>query len=69
MRSLSSVYGIGLILFIPNDISQSDIIIPSKQRNELDWNMINRLFTVNPDFKKFMEEVKVYMRSFIHKTD
>lgn len=69
LRSLSSVYGIGVILFTPNDVSQSDIIIPSKQRSEIDWNMINRLFTINEDFQKFMTNVKVYTRTSVHKND
>ena len=54
---LSSLHGIGFILLDLENYSESQIIIPAKERFDLDWNSINRLAEVNKDFSNYLEEI------------
>jgi len=47
-------YGIGVIKIDPNDLEQSEILLPAKEKTILDWDTINRLADENRDFKRFL---------------
>ena len=58
LKRLTNSFGIGVIrldIFNPDD---SEVIIPAKPKETLDWETINKLCNVNPDFKGFVEGVK-----------
>lgn len=58
LKRLSNSFGIGIIrldVFNPDD---SEVVISAKQKETLDWETINKLCNVNPDFKGFIECVK-----------
>lgn len=40
---LSNLHGIGFIRLDRKNFSESQIMIPTKERNEIDWNTVNRL--------------------------
>ncbi|WP_341752375.1 MULTISPECIES: hypothetical protein [unclassified Candidatus Tisiphia] len=51
-------HGIGFILLnIEEPVEKGRILIPAKERLEIDWDMANRLVKENKDFKSFIEEV------------
>lgn len=57
LRMLSSLHGIGFILLDTENPSESQIMIPAKERNDLDWESINRLTDANKDFSNYIEEI------------
>jgi hypothetical protein len=59
MERLASSFGIGVIHLEPTDIDASRILYPARSRQTLDWETINKLCDKNPDFAKFLEDVKI----------
>ena len=57
LRMLSSLHGIGFILLDTENPSESQIMIPAQERNDLDWESINRLTEANKDFSDYIEEI------------
>lgn len=59
LRRLNNAFGIGIIRLNPVNISQSEILFTSKERNKLDWETIERLVEENKDFRTFIADVAV----------
>jgi len=57
MRSLNQEFGIGFIRLGIDDYRNSEVILPSRQRTDVDWDMVERLIQVNPGFNEFIEHV------------
>jgi len=58
LKRLSNSFGIGVVklnIFNPDD---SEVVIPAKSKEILDWETINKLCNVNPDFRGFIEGVR-----------
>lgn len=64
LRLLSASYGIGLIRLDASDPSESEILIPARERSEIDWDACNRLAQENSDFQNFVSWVRQF-----HQTD
>ena len=58
LRRLNNAFGIGLIKLNAQNINESEVLIPSRIKQELDWDTIDLLLKKNEDFKEFMENVK-----------
>ncbi|MDO9054903.1 MAG: HTH domain-containing protein [Gallionella sp.] len=70
LERLVSSFGIGIIQLNLEDIDSSKILYPAKTKASLDWETINKLCEQNPDFNKFLEDVKIDFESKrIHKTE
>jgi uncharacterized protein len=54
---LSAVHGIGVIRLDIENSAESEILIPAKERLEVDWDSRNRLVEKNKDFKAFVDLV------------
>ncbi len=52
LRILSSLHGIGFILLDAKDPSESQIMIPAKERIEIDWDTVSRLTEENYNFRE-----------------
>lgn len=63
LRMLSALHGIGVIILVPDNPSESDIFLPAITRPEADWQSINRLLVENGDFKEFVEQVTAYFQT------
>ena len=63
LRRLNNSFGIGIILLNAKEIEQSEIILPAKEKEFIDFDTIDRLADENIDFKKFIcdltEDIKV----------
>ncbi len=63
LQRLNSAFGIGVIKLNNEDVSQSEIILPAKEKTDLDWTTIDRLIADNTDFEDFfidiIEDLKV----------
>lgn len=69
LTRLSTSFGIGIIELNLEDPHSSEIVLPAKYRENLDWETINKL-TMNSDFKEFISRVKIDISSKkIHKKE
>ena len=50
---LSSLHGIGFIKLDTGNPSESQIMMPAKEKIKVDWDTANRLADENKDFLKF----------------
>ena len=64
LRLLAASYGIGLIRLDSKDPNESEILIPARERSDIDWDACNRLAQENSDF----QNVVSWVRQF-HQTD
>jgi hypothetical protein len=62
LTRLSSSFGIGVIKLDIEEPISSEIILPAKIRDNLDWETINKL-TLNKDFKDFLKRIKNDLQS------
>lgn len=63
LRMLFALHGIGVIQLEPEELSESQIIIPARERPEIDWNTCNRLATENKDFMEFIRRVRQFYQT------
>ncbi|WP_301275545.1 hypothetical protein [Dechloromonas sp.] len=64
LRLLSASYGIGLIRLDINDPNESEVLIPARERGDIDWDACNRLAQENSDFQNIVSWVRQF-----HQTD
>lgn len=57
INRLSSAFGIGVIKLNLNNCEESEILFPAKRKSELEGETMNRLFTINNDFRDFVQAV------------
>jgi len=57
LRRLSVSFGVGVISLNINDPDSSEILFSAKNREYLDWDMINKLTAMNPSFKEFLVHI------------
>jgi len=46
-----------------DDPGSSEVILPAKHKNELDWDTMNKLANENPDFREFSKRIKIALSS------
>lgn len=63
LRMLSALHGIGVILLNPENPSESEMMLPSNSRPEVDWQSVNRILVENVDFKDYIELVSTYYQT------
>lgn len=63
LRMLFAAHGIGLIKLDTENPAESQVLIPARKRDEIDWNMANRLCTENKDFLGFVKLVRQFYQT------
>ncbi len=63
LRILVSLHGIGVIKLNADNPSESQIMIPAKERNDIDWNIANRLANENRDFLNYIKSVREFYQT------
>lgn len=63
LRMLSALHGIGLIKLDIDNPAESQIMIPSRERADIDWANCNRLAAENPDFREVVNLVWQFHRT------
>ncbi|MGA9452974.1 MAG: hypothetical protein WBW41_16720, partial [Verrucomicrobiia bacterium] len=58
LRRLTKSFGVGVIRLDVKDPDSSEIIFPAETRDNLDWETVNKLASMNPDFREFLKRVK-----------
>ena len=59
LSRLSGSFGIGVIELDLADPQSSKVLFPSKGKNSIDWDGANKLAKENPDFRKFLADVRI----------
>lgn len=60
LQMLCSLHGIGVLLLDIEDLYNSQILIPAKEKMNVDWLSANRIVAENIDFKNYIEQVGIY---------
>ena len=60
LQKLSQSFGIGIILLDAANLSQSEILSPSKYKKQMDYAVMHELAVKNPGFAKFLEVISAY---------
>jgi uncharacterized protein len=63
LRMLSSLHGIGFIQLNHENVADSQIIIPAKEKSDIDWNNANRLAGENTDFLEYIRLIKEFYQT------
>ncbi|MFQ3253983.1 MAG: hypothetical protein ACI9U6_002283 [Loktanella salsilacus] len=63
LRLLSGLHGVGLIRLDTETPSDSQIVIPSSERADVDWGSINRLVEQNSDFRQYVKLVRQFYQT------
>lgn len=63
LRMLSALHGIGVILLNPENPSESEMTLPARSRQDVDWESTNRILIENEDFRDYMELVSTYYQT------
>jgi uncharacterized protein len=58
LRMLHGLHGIGVALLDVEDPLESQVLIPARFNEQVDWGTFNRLTVENPDFRAFAMRVK-----------
>lgn len=58
LMMLAAAHGIGVIQLDSTAPTESQVMIPARERPEMDWDMCNRLAEENTDFVAYIERVK-----------
>ena len=60
LQILSSLHGIGVLILDAESLFDSQILIPAQERNNVDWQSVNRIVAENSDFHHYIEQVGIY---------
>jgi len=63
LRMLFAAHGIGFIKLDVDNPADSQVLIPARERDEMDWDMANRLATENRDFLEYVKLVKQFYQT------
>ncbi|MBL8050200.1 MAG: hypothetical protein JNM46_03180 [Anaerolineales bacterium] len=63
LKRLSTSFGIGVIQLDVDDPDSSDIILPANSKDFIDWETVNKLSSINPDFSNFLNRIINDMKS------
>jgi uncharacterized protein len=62
-RILAGLHGIGVLKLDVESPADSEIMIPARERLDVDWNAANRLAEENPDFLKCTKLVRQFYQT------
>jgi len=63
LRMLFAAHGIGFIKLEADNPADSQVLIPARERDEIDWGMVNRLTMENKDFLTYVKLVKQFYQT------
>lgn len=63
LRLLCSLHGVGVIRLDSENPAESEIMIPARERLEIDWNNTNRLAKENTDFLNYIKLIRQFYQT------
>lgn len=67
LRMLWAAHGIGLIKLDAENPTESQILFPAREKDQVDWDMASRLAHDNHDFRHYMTLVKEFYQTGVAK--
>lgn len=67
LRILSGLHGIGVIILNAESPAESEIMIPARERINVDWNAANRLAQENSDFLEYIRLIRQFYQTGEHR--
>ncbi len=58
LKRLSAAFGIGVIELNVAEPDSSGVLIPARAKEAVDWETVNKLAGMNPDFRAFLQRIK-----------
>ncbi|QXX82774.1 HrgA protein [Providencia sp. R33] len=62
LRMLCAAHHIGIILLDKEDIANTQILIQATEKENVDWELCNRLISINRDFEHYIELVSEFYK-------
>lgn len=63
LQMLASLHGTGVLILNTESLYDSQILIPARERPNIDWQSVNRIVDENADFHRFIEQVGIYSQT------
>lgn len=63
LERLAAAHGIGVIQLRPDNPEESTVLIGARQRPDLDWATVNKLYDANKDFAAFIDSAHRVVKS------
>lgn len=63
LETLCAAHGVGYIRVRPDDPDECRILIPAREREEVDWASANRIAAENADFRDYLQNVLNYLQT------
>lgn len=63
LQMLAGLHGVGVIILNTQSLFDSQILIPARERNNIDWLSVNRITEENKDFDSFIDQVGIYIQT------
>jgi uncharacterized protein len=63
LETLCAAHGVGYIRIDPEDPDGCRILIPAREREEIDWASANRVAAENGDFRDYLQNVLNYLQT------
>jgi uncharacterized protein len=63
LKRLSLAFGIGVISLNIEDPDSTEILFPAKDREEIDWETVNKLSGMNRDYCDFLKRIRTDIKS------
>jgi len=63
LKRLSTAFGIGVIQLDIDDPDSTEILLPARVKEVVDWDTVNKLSGINRDFREFLRRIRVDMTS------
>ncbi len=63
LKRLSTAFGIGVIRLDTDDPDSTEILFPARVKEVVDWDTVNKLASINRDFREFLRRIRIDMTS------
>ena len=63
LERLSTAFGVGVIKLNIQDPNSSEIMLPARLKDAIDWETANKLASMNPDFRDFLKRIRTDIAS------
>jgi len=60
LQMLCGLHGVGVLLLDTQSLFDSQILIPARERSNIDWLSVNRITEENRDFEAYIDQVGIY---------
>ena len=63
LQMLAGLHGIGVLILNTQSLFDIQILIPARERTNIDWLSVNRITEENKDFESFIDQVGIYIQT------